>query len=158
MSDEKWKEFESVVRIAEARLLALTEAESEKRPRPGKWSPKEVLGHLIDSAANNHQRFVRAQFTDDLVFPGYAQDDWVRVQRYQEAPWEELIRLLKAYNLHLLRVVAAIPEDALTRRRTRHNLHQLAWRAVPESEAVTLEVFIHDYVGHLKHHLGQIPG
>lgn len=156
MSSPRWKEFENVVRSAEERLRALSEAESGKRPGPGKWSPKEVLGHLIDSAANNHQRFVRALFTDDLVFPGYAQDDWVRVQRYREAPWDELIGLWTAYNLHLLRVVSAIPDDTLTRRRTRHNLHQIAWRTVPESEPATLEYFIEDYVGHLLHHLGQI--
>ena len=60
MSSDSWRELESVVRVAEARLLALTEAQSERRPHPGKWSPKEILGHLIDSACNNHQRFVRA--------------------------------------------------------------------------------------------------
>ena len=158
MSKARWEEFEYVVRDAEPPLRALSESESAQRPRPGGWSPKEIVGHLIDSAANNHQRFVRAQFTDDLVFEGYAQDDWVRVQRYQEAPWDELIDLWKAYNLHLLRVVSAIPEDALTRRRERHNLHQVAWRTVPESEPTTLKYFIDDYVGHLKHHLGQIHG
>ena len=82
--------------------------------------------------------------------------NWARTKRYQEAPWDELIRLWRAYNLHLLRVVEAIPEDALALRRTRHNLHQIAWRTVPESEPTTLEYFIDDYVGHLKHHLGQI--
>jgi hypothetical protein len=67
---------------------------------PGKWSTKEVVGHLIDSAANNHQRFVRAQWTDDLLCPTYAQDEWVRTQRYQEAPWPDLVELFRTYNRH----------------------------------------------------------
>ena len=56
-------------------LAGFSEAESEQRPSPGRWTKKEVIGHLIDSASNNHQRFVRARFQDDLVFPGYEQDD-----------------------------------------------------------------------------------
>ena len=78
------------------------------------------------------------------------------MQRYQEAEWEELVRLWKAYNLHLSRVVSAIPDEVLHRERTRHNLHRLAWRTVPESEPVTLAYFIGDYVAHLEHHLAQI--
>jgi hypothetical protein len=62
-------------------LLAMSEDRSRLRPAPGKWCPREVIGHLIDSASNNHQRFVRAQFQDDLVFSGYEQDAWVSVQR-----------------------------------------------------------------------------
>ena len=56
------------------RLLALGDQASAIRPRPDKWSPREIVGHLIDSASNNHQRFVRAQFQDDLTFTGYDQD------------------------------------------------------------------------------------
>ncbi|HEY0405248.1 MAG TPA: DinB family protein, partial [Pyrinomonadaceae bacterium] len=77
------EDFESVLQTVPARLLALTESESEASRAPGKWSPKEIIGHLIDSAANNHQRFVRAQFTDELIFPGYAQNEWVAVQHYR---------------------------------------------------------------------------
>ena len=62
-------------------LLLAIEADVSAQPlSPGKWSPREIVGHLIDSAANNHQRFVRGQLHDDLVFLGYAQEDWVRVQ------------------------------------------------------------------------------
>ena len=66
----------------------------------GSWTKKEILGHLIDSAAINHQRFVRAQFTDDLVFDGYVQDDWVKVQDYQNRDWRELVELWHGYNRH----------------------------------------------------------
>ena len=51
-------------------LEQMSEEATRKRPQPGKWCPREIIGHLIDSASNNHQRFVRALFQDDLVFPG----------------------------------------------------------------------------------------
>jgi hypothetical protein len=120
------------------------------------WSAKQVLGHLIDSAANNHQRFVRAQFTDDLVFPGYAQEEWVLVQGYQAAAWHDLLDFWSAYNLHLVRIIALIPAEVRLQPRTWHNLDQLAWQSVAGSTSVTLEYFMNDYVRHLKHHLCQI--
>ena len=136
-------------------LTLIEDAASGRRPAPTTWSPKEVIGHLIDSAANNHGRFVRAQSEDDLVFAGYGQDDWVRVQRYGDAPWPALLELWRAYNLHLAHVIAAIPPADLTRQRRRHNLHQIAWRTVSEQEPVTLGWFIADYIAHLRHHLAQ---
>ncbi len=144
-----------VERSAEA-LMEISEADSGRRPVPGKWSPKEIVGHLIDSASNNHQRFVRAQFKDDLLFPGYDQDAWVAAQRYQETPWSALVELWRAYNLHLARVMAATPEAARLREHRRHNFHQIAWQTVPEGEPTTLDYFMRDYVTHLRHHLGQI--
>jgi hypothetical protein len=137
-------------------LRALSDADAARRPAPGKWSPKEIVGHLIDSASNNHQRFVRAQLQDDLRFPGYAQDDWVRVQRYQDAPWGELVELWRGFNLHLARLMDAIPEEVRLREHRQHNLHELAWRTVPAEEPTTLDYFLRDYVGHLEHHLRQI--
>jgi DinB superfamily len=141
---------------ASATLAALPEAVTRRRPAPGKWSIKEILGHLVDSAANNHQRFVRAQFQDDLIFQGYAQDGWVAAERYQDAPWEGLVTLWREYNLHLARVMAAVPEAVRMRAHTRHNLHELAWQPVPADRPATLDYFMRDYVGHLHHHLRQI--
>ena len=149
-------ELQTAVDAALPRLLALPDEATRRRPAPGKWSPREIIGHLVDSASNNHQRFVRAQFQDDLIFAGYAQDDWVAVQRYQDAPWTELVQLWANFNRHLARVMAATPEALRMRRHARHNLHELAWRPVPQSKAATLDYFMRDYVGHLKHHLSQI--
>jgi hypothetical protein len=134
-------------------LLAIDERASARPPAPGKWCPRELVGHLIDSAANNHQRFVRARFQDDLVFPGYEQDEWVTVQRYREAPWHELVELWRLYNLHLARVFAAIPPELARRTHTRHNFDRIAWKTVPAGEPTTLAYFADDYVGHLRHHL-----
>lgn len=80
-------EFRQTVVSAEEALLKISEAESESRLGPGQWSAKEVLGHLIDSAANNHRRFVKAQWQEDLVFSGYDQERWVAVQGFGVQFW-----------------------------------------------------------------------
>src|SRR5205085_10291681 len=85
--------LKDAVETATPKLEAIGDELSARRPEPGKWSAKELIGHLIDSAINNHNRFVRAQLKDDLMFEGYEQDDWVRVQHYQDASWRELIAL-----------------------------------------------------------------
>ncbi len=149
-------ELREVVTAVTPRLLALSEEEASRSPAPGKWSAKEVVGHLIDSASNNHQRVVRARFTDDLVCPGYEQEKWVAVQRYASAPWPDLVGLWRLFNLHLARVVEATPDSVRRQPRTRHNLHQVAWQAVPQDQPATLEYFMRDYVEHLKHHVAQI--
>jgi hypothetical protein len=149
------RDFEETIRRASARLKEISAAESTKSSN-GEWSRREILGHLIDSAANNHQRFVRAQFKDDLVFPGYEQEQWVSSQRYNDEPWPDLIELWRAYNLHLVHVVAHIPEDVLTRQRDKHSLAQIAFNSVDQNAPATLEYLIRDYLDHLKHHLDQI--
>ena len=99
---------------------------------------------------------MRAQFKENLVFDGYEQDAWVSLQRYSEAPWNELIDLWRNFNLHIARVMQAAPKDERHRKRARHNLDQLAWKPIPHDEPATLDYFMSDYVAHLKHHLRQI--
>jgi hypothetical protein len=137
-------------------LRAMSEAKSRRPRAAGKWTPREILGHLIDSASNNHQRFVRARFQEDLVFPGYAQEEWVRGQNYAEARWAELVELWRLYNLHLARVMEATPESVRRKRTRRHNFHVLLMRKVPEGSPAALEDLMRDYVAHLEHHVAQI--
>jgi len=139
------KEYETLLAGALPRLLSMSEPESSERPVPDKWSKKEVLGHLIDSASNNHQRFVRAQLSSEIRLPGYEQEAWVRTQAYQSESWDYLVQLWKFYNLHLLHVAAAIPEN---------RLKSLCF--IGENEPVTLEFIFTDYLNHLRHHLEQI--
>jgi len=148
----------AVVERVTPRLRDLSDAAASAPRAAGKWSPKEIIGHLIDSASNNHGRFVRAQFSDDLVFPGYEQEKWVAAQRYADAPWEELIALWRGFNLHLARVMANAPDDVRRAPRAIHNLDQVGWKEVPRDQPATLESFMDDYVDHLEHHLGQIFG
>jgi len=115
------------------------------KKRSDKWSKKELLGHLIDSAANNHQRFVRAVYNAAASFPTYDQNTWVRIQKYDESTWETLVTLWSAYNRHLSDVIERIPTAAMS-----------SPCNVGKEEPVTLEVVIRDYVRHLQHHVGQI--
>ncbi len=149
-------DFRETISRAAERFKLLSEQQSQKPRAEGKWSPREILGHLIDSAANNHSRFVRAQLKDDLVFDGYAQTEWVELQNYQEEPWADLVQLWQSYNRHILHVIDVTPEEQRTRLRARHNLHQIASDLLKEDEPVTLEWFMRDYLDHMKKHLAQI--
>jgi len=139
------RELRSEIDSALVRLRALTDADVEAGPGAGTWTRKEILGHLIDSAANNHQRFVRAQAEDPFIWPGYAQDAWVAVQRYGERPWAELVELWAALNRHVAHAIESVPE---AKRGTRC--------VIGSDDPVTLEWLMRDYLAHLRHHLAQI--
>ena len=158
LTEEVLDDFRRTVEEASARLLSTTEDESRAPLADGKWSAKETIGHLIDSASNNHQRFVRAQFREDLVFEGYAQEEWVRAQNYNEEPWPLLVGLWRLYNLHLAHVMATAPEQVRTAERARHNFRQIGFAPVSEGEPSSLEHLMIDYIDHLKNHLRQILG
>ena len=150
------RDFRKTVESVSDRLRMIDEAQAAKPRAEDHWSPKQILGHLIDSAANNHARFVLGQLKDDLVFPGYDQDGWVRTNHYQDASWEQLVELWRAYNLHLHHLMTHADQAKLSTPCTLHTLQEIAFKTVPKSEPVTLEYLMKDYVVHLKHHLGQI--
>jgi hypothetical protein len=147
------RELQRIVAEAAPRLSAISDRRRESASPEGQWSGRQILGHLIDSAANNHQRFVRAQFTADLAFPGYEQEQWVRAQQYQDEDWSVLVQLWQSYNLHLVHVIACIPDEVLSRPRWPHTLDRIAWQPVSAVEPTTLAYLIHDYSGHLNDHL-----
>lgn len=134
-----------LVAVAEPRLRAVSESESAEPLLAGGWSRKQVIGHLVDSASNNHQRFVRAALQTSLDFPGYDQSGNVRVQAIQEADWALLAGLWAAYNRFLAHVIAHLPVSKL----------ETACR-IGEGDAVTLGFLVEDYLTHLVHHLRQI--
>ena len=148
--------FDRIVDDAVARMRDITDAAASERPAPGKWSRKEIVGHLIDSAANNQTRFVRAQLQDDLIFPGYDQDAWVRAQRYNEQPWREIVETWRTYNRHVAVIMRATPEHEANRPRARHNLQDIGFQPLPAGAAATLDFLMRDYVVHLQHHLRQV--
>lgn len=148
---------ESVAR-ATPLLLAMTD-ESSARPRAaGAWSPREIIGHLVDSALVNQQRFLRAADQDDLVFPGYPQDGWVERQRYRKSEWAPLVALWRGLNEHVARTMELAPRELRELQRTRHAFDRIAFRTVPADVPSTLDYLMTDYVDHLEHHLRQILG
>lgn len=127
------------------RLRAIPASQAARPLADGKWSAQQMIGHLIDSAANNHQRFIRAQQAPALVFPPYLQDAWVASQFYEAREWHDLVAFWHAYNRHLAHVIHHIPEHLRTVPCT-----------IGNDEPITLGFLAYDYVVHLRHHLGQV--
>ena len=139
------QKLHQIIDAASLHLTTVDEPLTAEPIRPGGWSRKQLLGHLIDSASNNHQRFVRASLQDALNFPGYDQNGNVRAQPFQQVAWTQLVALFTAYNRFLAHVIANLPEAKL----------QTLCRIGAENP-VTLEYLATDYVDHLTHHLGQM--
>jgi hypothetical protein len=119
--------------------------ESASVSQYGKWSAKQVIGHLIDSAVNNLQRIVRLNTQPELTMPGYAQNEWVSAQGYSERTWSELVTLWTAINLHLAHAMQRVDKA--------HLAH--VWNA--EDGTITLGYLMEDYIAHLRHHLDRLP-
>jgi hypothetical protein len=123
----------------------INDSDASAKADPQKWSCKEILGHLIDSAANNHQRFVRAQYENSNTLISYEQTEWVKIEKHNERSWKELLLLWQSYNLHLAHIVSKIPLQYL-------NISFI----IGSNETVTLGYIITDYLGHMQHHIDQI--
>ncbi len=138
-------ELIEIVEFFAARLALIDDSQVRDKSSDERWAIIEVVGHLVDSASNNHQRFVRAQESESLVFPKYEQNFWVKSQFYRQCSWENLIDLWKSYNLHLAHVIRRIPDGKLRNKCT-------IW----PNEPVSLSYLVEDYLVHLKHHLNLI--
>lgn len=139
------RELAEIVTSVASKLAQMEDTQAGVKLSDDQWSKKEIIGHLIDSAANNHQRFVRAQIETSLVFPPYAQEAWVQRQAYQFCPWLQLLEIWKWYNLHLAWIIRQIPAEALDRE-----------CIIGDNPTVNLGFLITDYLSHLKLHLEQL--
>ena len=145
MASDVAGELLSIVEVTSESLRRIDDSKASLRSAPGNWSKKELLGHLIDSAANNHQRFVRAQHVQELIFPAYEQEHWVSSQGYSERPWPELIDLWRLYNRHLAHVISLIPQEKLA-----------VICVIGTNEPVRLGYLLEDYLVHMRHHLQEL--
>ena len=144
MQETAQKLRESINKIVPL-LEAIPESETSSKPLPTKWSKKEILGHLIDSACNNQQKFVRTMLTKHLDFVGYQQDDWVAMQHYNEYDWKTLITIWKAQNLHIAHIIEHVKPASLQNT-----------ISIDGNGLYTLEFIMQDYLEHQLHHLKAI--
>lgn len=133
------------INTARPRLEAIPPATARLKTAPDEWSKQEILGHLIDSAYNNHQRLVRGAHNAAMDFPPYQQETWVALQSYNERDWHELIALFTAANAHLCAMI-----DRLTDEQLDHPCN------IGRAEPVTLRFVVDDYPRHLNMHLADI--
>jgi DinB superfamily len=131
----------AVLRDAMPWLVTISEAEASVPEREGKWSAKDVIGHLIDSAVNNLGRIVRLQIEAGQSLPGYEQMAWVRLQHYAEREWAHVLALWFALNEHVAWTIAHVEKV------------RLGNRGAVAGETLTLGFLIEDYVAHMEHHL-----
>ena len=140
------EELRSIINKSVKKFNLILEKDWTKKDSQRKWSKKEILGHLIDSASTNLRRFIITQYEQEQKIV-YAQDDWVKIQNYQDSDIQEVIELWKLLNLQIVRTINSIPEN---------KLQYVCDTGKETAEYHTLEFLIADYVVHLKHHLTQI--
>ncbi|HYG40897.1 MAG TPA: DinB family protein [Cytophagales bacterium] len=128
------------------KFLSIPEKDIYDKPFPNKWSKKEILGHLIDSATNNHHRFIRSYLEPGIIkIVPYDQEKWVELNGYQNISASEILNFWIAYNKHILNFITSIPEAKL------NNKFDNGSR-----DLITLAFLINDYVDHMEHHITQI--
>ena len=135
-------QLESIIDQYVAALKAVHESEMIYKPSPSKWSKKEILGHMIDSAQNNIRRFIVAQYEENPTI-NYNQDKWVAVVNYQQYDLQNLINLWYLLNKHISLILKNTSEEIAQRKCQTKELHTLEWLA-------------QDYIKHLRHHLHQV--
>lgn len=137
--------IEDQVNSVSAWFLSQDDEQLSARPAPGKWSRKEIIGHLCDSAMNNIQRFIRGQYEENSRI-NYEQDNWVSLSAYNSRSKEELIALWSSLNKHLCRIIEHMPPE-------NHNRTCIMMSLGNETKSYTLKWIAEDYLRHMEHHL-----
>jgi hypothetical protein len=135
-------ELEAVIDQHVASLHAMPEDKMAYKPSPSKWSRKEIVGHMVDSAQNNIRRFIVAQYEENPAI-GYKQDNWVAISNYQNYDLTDLINLWFLLNKHIVIILKNMPPEMMQRSCRTESLHSIDWLA-------------QDYLKHLRHHLHQV--
>jgi len=146
----------NIVTDADSLINGSDQAAMDYKASAAKWSKKEILGHLVDSAYNNHQRFMRAEGQGNLVFWGYDQDGWVKKNNYQKRTTEEILRLWVNVNQHLGQLIASLPQSTLNLKTVEHNFDIICMNRLRTKDLTCLSYLIWDYLFHIEYHLTQI--
>jgi hypothetical protein len=120
-------------------LINIPEEQYSWKPGPAKWSKKEILGHLVDSAQNNIRRFVVAQY-EETPFIKYNQDKWVLISGYQHWQTADVIQLWYLLNKQVCYILENTSPEMFGRTCLTDSPHSIEWLA-------------EDYTRHLRHHL-----
>lgn len=147
MASSLAESLRSILGAERRALLTLNDETSFSKPGGAdSWSPKQELGHLIDSAVNNHMRFVLSGTGHSpLELPGYAQNAWVNVHNYQDMPWEDIVGFWHNYNVFIAHLLEQIPEAAFSNS-----------CSIGGTAPVTLHFLVKDYMVHMQHHLDHL--
>ena len=134
-------ELNSIINDFYNKYKGLDDETASKRPGADKWTLKEIMGHLIDSASNNHQRFVRLQIVDELIFPGYGKDNskWLEIEKYNGLNFSDIILLWKQYNVLIGNIIKEVDESKL----------ENYW-IKSDGDKIALKDLMVDYVRHMK--------
>ena len=143
MIEKALNRLEYIINLTPKMLTEISEENMSTKPSPTKWSKKEIIGHLIDSATNNHQRFVRGQF-ENIPEISYDQNNWNEFSFYNQIDSKQIISFWTIYNKQIIEIIKRIPKGNLEKQIKIGN------------NILTLEFLIIDYVEHLEHHLKQI--
>ena len=145
MSNSLHAAFQLGLKEIRTPLFAIPEELADTPWRPGGWTRKQILGHMLDSAANNHQRFVRASLDGKYSGPTYDQQAWVNAHGYADQSWSDLLAWWSALHQMLDVVVERIPEE---------RMDTICY--VEADPPTTLRFRIEDYIAHLRHHVQQM--
>lgn len=145
MQNDLAQNFRAALNKMHATLLALPTELADTPWREGGWTRKQIVGHLLDSATNNRQRFVRASIDGAYTGPQYAQDGWVAAHSYARQPWATLLLWWEVEHEILMAVVDNIAAERLD-----------ASCAVGDNAPVTLRFLIEDYLDHQRGHFRQL--
>jgi hypothetical protein len=143
MIEKALNRLEYIITLTPKMLTEISEENMSTKPSPTKWSKKEIIGHLIDSATNNHQRFVRGQF-ENIPEISYDQNNWNEFSFYNQIESKQIISFWTIYNKQIIEIIKRIRKENLEKQIKIGN------------NILTLELLIIDYVEHLEHHLKQI--
>lgn len=142
---ENAEQLLKMVRAFYQKYKSLPEEITKIRLSDDRWSLREIVGHLIDSASNNHQRFIRMQLERECSFPDYNKDEWLQTSFYNGIDFKELLRMLKSYNQLIAHLIAQVSEM------TFDHIWNKPWdQKEPE---ITLKDLIEHYIHHFQLHI-----